>query len=571
MKLKRNCVRTASVIGLGLAAGFAAAQALIPRQARHGMVVSTQRLASEVGLDILKRGGNAIDAAIATAFALAVVYPSCGNIGGEGFLLFRRSDGFATAIDFRLKAPAAASQKMFLNPAGIGFGTSPVEGLHITDSPLAIGVPGTIAGLALAHRRYGSRAWAELIAPAVELAERGFPVSSSLGKEMGESRQYFLKYPSAAKFFLKKDGSAYEPGETWTQPDLARTLKRIQSGGEAEFYRGETARGIVAGVKAHGGIITLDDLSSYRAVEREPARGTYRGYEILAMPLPSSGGIAETEMLNILEGYDLAAMGHNSALYLHVLTEAMRRVYRDRAVYLGDPDFSKDIPVERLTSKAYAAELRKSIDLERASRSEYPPGSAPGGERRQTTHFSVVDSGGNAVSVTYTLNGDFGAYLVPEGTGIVLNNSLPDFDNRVGPGGSGRANLIEPGKRPLSSMTPTIVAKDGRLAWVLGSPGGKTIISSNVQIILNLVDFRMNVAEAAAAPRIYHGWLPDETLFQKHVTTIDSRRLYEAMGHTVGDFTSLFGPAMIIGVDPAGRLLHGAADPRSSDGWAAGY
>lgn len=560
-----------TALWLGLAAALPAGQALIPKSARHGMVVTTQRLASEAGLEVLKRGGNAVDAAVATAFVLAVVYPSCGNIGGEGFLLYHRSDGFAMAVDFRLQAPAVASQKMFLNEDATAFGKSPVEGLHITDSPLAIGIPGTVAGLALAHRRYGSRPWAELLAPAVELAERGFPVSAILSREMRDSREFFLKYPSSAAFFLKKDRSVYEPGETWVQPDLARTLKRIQSGGEKEFYRGETARRIVAGIRKHGGIITLDDLANYRAIERRPAQGTYRGYDILAMPLPSSGGIAETEMLNILEGYDLAAMGHNSAGYLHVLTEAMRRVYRDRALYLGDPDFNPDIPAGRLTSKAYAADLRKTIDLERASRSEDPTVFGPGGEKRQTTHFSVVDAEGNAVSLTYTLNGDFGAYLVPEGTGVVLNNSLPDFDNRIGPGGSGQVNLIEPGKRPLSSMTPTIVAKDGKPVWVLGSPGGKTIISTNVQIILNLIDFKMNVAEAVSAPRIYHGWMPDETLFQRWVTTLDSRRLYEAMGHKVVDFTALFGPAMIIGIGRENGRLQGAADPRSTDGWAAGY
>jgi len=570
-KAKRRLVRTGTALWLGLSSALSAGQALIPREASHGMVVSTQRLASEAGLAVLKRGGNAVDAAVATAFALAVVYPSCGNIGGEGFLLFYRNDGFATAVDFRLQAPAAARPEMFLNAAGTGPGKSPVEGLSITDSPLAVGIPGTVAGLALAHRRYGSRPWADLLAPALELAEQGFPVSSSLSREMRDSREYFLKYRSSAAFFLKKDGAVYEPEEVWVQPDLARTLKRIQKNGEDEFYRGETARRIVADIQKHGGIVTLDDLAGYRAIERRPARGEYRGYDILAMPLPSSGGVAQTEILNILEGYDLGAMGHNSARYLHVLTEAMRRVYRDRALYLGDPDFNPDIPVERLTSKAYAAGLRKTIDLERASRSDDPAAFARGGEKRQTTHFSVVDAAGNAISLTYTLNGDFGAYLVAEGTGVVLNNSLPDFDNRVGPNGSGQANLIEPGKRPLSSMTPTIVVKGGRPVWVLGSPGGKTIISTNVQVILNLIDFKMNVAEAVAAPRIYHGWMPDETLFQKGVTTLDSRRLYEAMGHKVVDFRGLFGPAMIIGIGGGSTRLRGACDPRSSDGWAAGY
>jgi len=460
---------------------------------------------------------------------------------------------------------------MFLDEAGKDWRKSPIEGLHVTDSPLAVGIPGTVAGLALAHRQHGRRPWAELLDPAVRLAEKGFPVSSSLHREMDASREYFLHYPSSTRFFLKSDRTVYETGEIWKQPDLAGTLKRIQKNGEAEFYTGKTAELIIAAIRQFGGIMTMEDLKDYRAIERRPDHGTYRSWDVFTMPLPSSGGIAETEILNILEGYDLQAMGHNSAQYLHVLTEAMRRAYRDRALYLGDPEFNPDIPKDRLVSKAYAAALRQTIDPRRASKSDDLTTIDENGEEPETTHISVVDGEGNAVSLTYTLNGDFGAYLVPAGTGVVLNNSLPDFSNRVRPGGFGQANLPAPGKRPLSSMTPTIIAKNGKAYWVIGSPGGPTIISTNVQVTVNLIDFGMNIAEAVAAPRIYHGWMPDETSFQKGATTMDSRRLYEAMGHKIVDFSGLFGPAMGIGIDHERKRLFGAADPRSADGLAAGF
>ncbi|MCI0500105.1 MAG: gamma-glutamyltransferase, partial [Planctomycetales bacterium] len=399
------------------------AQALIPQEARHGMVVSTQTLASEAGLGILRQGGNAIDAAIATAFVLAVVYPSCGNIGGEGFLLYYGSNGQSSAIDFRLQAPASVTPEMFLDESGKNWGKSPVEDLHITDSPLAIGIPGTVAGLALAHRRFGTIPWAQLLEPAVRLAEHGFPVSLSLHKEMADSREFFKNYLSSVRFFLKVDGSVYEPGEIWKQHDLAQTLKRIQRQGAEEFYRGRTAELIVAGIRQNGGIITLEDLKNYRAIERRPDHSTYRGWDIFAMPLPSSGGITQTEILNIMEGYDLQALGQNSAQYLHLLTEAMRRSYRDRDFFLGDPDFNPQIPKERLMSKTYADELRKGIDPQKASKSSDLDLNLDSREKMETTHFSVVDSQGNAVSVTYTLNGDFGSYLVPEGSGVILNNS----------------------------------------------------------------------------------------------------------------------------------------------------
>jgi gamma-glutamyltranspeptidase/glutathione hydrolase len=546
-------------------------QSSIPKVAKNGMVVSTNRFASQAGLEILKKGGNAIDAAIATAFAMAVTYPSCGNIGGEGFLLYYGHDGVISAIDFRTQAPSGATEKMFFNEEGTEYKKSKINGLHITDSPISIGIPGTVAGLALAHKKFGRMSWSDLIAPAVKLAEKGFPVTDRLHNEMKESKEFFLKFPSSAEFFLKKDKTVYEPGEIWKQPDLARTLKRIQKYGKDDFYKGKTAELIVASMKKYGGLITMEDLKNYKPVERKPDHATYRGYDVYAMPLPSSGGITQTEILNILEGYDLEEMGHNSALYLHVLTEAMRRAYKDRSVYLGDPDFNPDIPKEKLMSKAYAKELRMTINLKQASKSDELKNILESDENKETTHFSVVDADGNAVSVTYTLNGDFGAYLVPEGTGVVLNNSMPDFNSVVGHGGIGKANLIEPGKRPLSSMTPTIIAKNGKPVWIIGSPGGKTIITTNIQIILNLIDFKMNIAEAVAAPRIFHGWFPDETRFEKGVTTKDSRKLYESMGHKVIDIQGAFGPAMCIHIDNDKKLYYGVADPRSADGLAAGY
>lgn len=545
-----------------------------PKVAKKGMVVSTDQFASKAGIKILKKGGNAIDAAIATAFAMAVTYPSCGNIGGEGFLLFYKNDGVISAIDFRIQAPSGATQKVIsevLNKQGSVYKNSQIEGLHVSNSSISIGIPGTVAGLALAHKKFGRIPWSELIAPAVELAEKGFPVSNRLYNEMRDSKKYLLIYPSSAKFFLKNDKTVYKPGEIWKQPDLAKTLKRLQKYGKDDFYKGKTAKMIVAGIKKYGGLITLDDLKNYKPIERKPDHITYRGYDIYAMPLPSSGGITQTEILNILEGYNLEEMGHNSALYLHVLTEAMRRAYKDRGMYLGDPDFNPDIPKEKLISKEYAKKLRMTIDLKKASKSDELKNVLESYESKETTHFSVVDSEGNAVSVTYTLNGDFGAYLVPEGTGIVLNNSLPDFNFVVRNGGIGKANLIEPGKRPLSSMTPTIVAKNGKAVWVIGNPGGTTIITTNVQIILNLIDFKMNIAEAVAAPRIFHSCFPDETFFEIRVTTKDSRKLYESMGHKVREMEWTFGPAMCIHIDHKKKLLYGAADLRSPDGLAAGY
>ena len=423
-----------------------------PVRAKNGMVSSASKLATEVGVETLKQGGNAVDAAVATAFALAVTWPSAGNIGGGGFLVYHGDNGHATSFDFREKAPIAATEEMYLGVDGRVVNNSNHIGI------LAIGVPGTVAGLYKAHQELGSLPWADLVAPAVALAREGIPINYSLETSFARSANRFRQYPSSAKKFFKTDGSFYELGETWIQPDLANTLDLIQNNGKDGFYKGENARKLADFMAANGGLITEEDLASYEAIEREPIRGNYRGYEIISMPPPSSGGVALVEMLNILEGYDLAALGHNSADYLHVLTEAMRRAYADRAEHLGDPDFNESMPLSKLMNKDYAATLRASIDMNEKSDSS-PAEFAQAYESEETTHFSVVDKNGNMVSMTYTLEFGYGSAIVAEGGGYLLNNELGDFNAVPGltdsRGNIGTTpNLVAPEKRPLSSMTP---------------------------------------------------------------------------------------------------------------------
>lgn len=538
-----------------------------PVRAKNGIVTSSSLHASEVGVEILKKGGNAIDAAVATAFAMAVTWPTAGNIGGGGFLVYHGADGTTTAFDFREKAPLAASETMYLDDEG----NIPDNINH--DSILAVGVPGTVAGLELAHQRLGSMRWSELVAPAVRLARDGIPITWHLHDSFKGRKARWDRYPSSAKVFLKKDGSFYQPGDTWKQPDLARTLRRIQRNGKDGFYSGRTAELIADFMAANGGLITLEDLAKYEAVEREPIRGTYRGYEIISMPPPSSGGVALVEMLNILEGFDLAAMGHNSAAYLHVLTESMRRAYADRAQYLGDPDFNEDMPLARLTSKEHADNLRGTIDMSAASESD-PSAFAAVYESDETTHFSVVDKDGNMVSLTYTLEWGYGSHIVVDGAGFLLNNEMGDFNAQPGvTDANGRIgtepNRIRPEKRMLSSMTPTIVAKDGVPLLATGSPGGKTIINTTMQTILNVIDHGMNVAEAIAANRIHHQWLPDRTLVEKGLSP-DTLALYKALGHTVREVGRI-GSAMAVYRDPETGILYGTSDPRVEDAGAVTY
>ncbi|MEE9169124.1 MAG: gamma-glutamyltransferase [bacterium] len=540
-----------------------------PVPAKNGMVVSTQVLASKVGRDVLRDGGNAVDAAIATAFALAVTHPSAGNIGGGGFMVYHGADGTVTAFNFREKAPLAATETMFLDENGQIRNNSNHDGI------LAVGVPGTVAGLYLAHQRLGSKAWPELVEPAIKLAEEGFPVSWALSRGMRNvANRAKDRYPSTLNSFLKNGKEQYGPGDIWRQPDLAATLNRIRKNGRSGFYNGKTARLIAEFMKKNGGLITEEDLARYEAREQKPIHGTYRGHDVYSMSPPSSGGVALVEMLNILEGFNLAKIGHNSAHYLHLLTEAMRRAFADRALYLGDPDFNPDMPIARLASKEHAAELRADIEPYRASKSRAGVFNQIS-ESTETTHFSVVDREGNSVAVTYTLEYGYGSGIVVEGAGFLLNNEMGDF-NAV-PGRTDTTgyigtppNLVAPEKHMLSSMTPTILAKDGKPVLVVGSPGGKTIINTVLQVVLNFIDHKMNVAEAIEAGRIHHQWLPDVTSFERLGFSPDSQRLYEMYGHRIR-YRSTQGRAMGIAIDWENGILYGAADSRSYDGRAVGY
>jgi len=568
--------RWSSLLLVGTAALLAACGQGAPRtgvapetsvvRARHGIVVSANTLASDVGARILEAGGNAVDAAIATGFALAVTHPTAGNIGGGGFMVIRFPDGRTTSIDFREKAPLAAHPEMFLDERG----EYSYQKHH--NSHLAVGVPGTVAGFALAHERYGSIEWRQLVEPAVRLARDGFHVMPGLARSLENVLPALARYPASLAQF-SKNGEPYRPGEILRQPDLARTLERIRDLGRDGFYKGETARLIVAEMQRGGGIITEEDLARYEAVERPPVRGTYRGYEIISMPPPSSGGVALIQMLNILEGYDLRAMGHNSPAYIHHVVEAMRRAFRDRARYLADSDFV-EVPVDLLTSKVYAAELRAGIASDRATPST-PADVELVAESTETTHYSVVDRDGMAVSVTYTLEAGYGSKIVVPGAGFLLNNEMGDFnaapglttdDGLIGT----EPNLARPEQRMLSSMTPTIVAKDGKLVAVIGSPGGRTIINTVLQVILNLVDFEMGIGEAVAARRFHHQWLPDRITIEEGGASPEVVKALEAMGHSVR-VGGRQGLAHSILIDPKTGERIGAPDPREPDGGAVGY
>lgn len=559
-------------LAIGLNTALLAQTGRTPVRAENGMVVSSHYLASEAGNKILEQGGNAIDATVATAFALAVTLPSAGNLGGGGFIVYHGSDGDKTTFNFREKAPLAATPEMFLGEDGKIKDNSNHEGL------LSVGVPGTVSGLYKAHQKMGKLPWHQLLDPAIELAEQGFPSTYDM--------QWFLKwvenhkeeelYSATAKAFLKNGEDLYEPGEMWKQPDLAETLRRIQKEGADGFYKGETARLIDKYMKTHGGLITEEDLARYEAEELEPVTGTYRGHEIISMAPPSSGGVAIIEMLNILEGFDLREMGHNSAASLHVLTEAMRRGFSDRALHLGDPNFNPGMPITKITSKEYAAELRETIDMEKASVSDSANFSAAHlrPESPQTTHLSVVDKEGNAVSMTYTLEQSYGSKIVVEGAGFILNNEMGDFNPIPGHTDTRgligtEPNLVAPEKRMLSSMTPTIVAKEGKPLLIIGSPGGRTIINTVLQVVVNVLDHEMDIARAIEAPRIHHQWLPDITSFESWGISPDTKDLYEERGHKVRFITNQ-GQAMGIYIDEENGILYGGADSRSYDGRAVG-
>jgi gamma-glutamyltranspeptidase/glutathione hydrolase len=529
------------------------------------MVVSQNAIASQVGIDALEEGGTAVDAAVATAFALAVTHPTAGNIGGGGFLVHRAASGDAIAYDFREVAPAGSSATMWFEGEQYSF-----ERHHL--SHLSVGVPGTVAGLYLAWQEHGSLPWRRLVEPAIALASDGFTVTHDLSASLKRVLQRMSQYPPSVAHF-SKNGVPYEAGENFAQPDLASTLERIANEGPAGFYHGETARLIADEMRKNGGLITEADLARYEPKKREPIRGTYRDYEIISMPPPSSGGTVLVQMLNVLEEYDLASLGFGSAQSMHLIAEAMRRGYADRALYLGDPDFNTDMPILRLTSKAYAADQRLSINTERASVSSPTSFSWPA-ESSETTHFSVVDRERNAVSLTYTLEFGYGSGIVVPGAGFLLNNEMGDFNagpdttNADGLIGT-EPNLTAPGKRMLSSMTPTIVAKDGQLFMVTGSPGGRTIINTVLQTILNVTDFGMNIQEAIDAPRFHHQWLPDRINYERYGFSPDTMRLLESRGHTLREVIDQ-GAAEAILYNVEENLLEAGLDGRRPDGGAIG-
>ena len=537
----------------------------VPVRAQKGMIASQNEIASRIGADAITDGGTAVDAAVATAFALAVVHPTAGNIGGGGFIVYRPAKGEAVAYDFREMAPGKSSPTMFLQN-----GKYSSEVHH--NSHLAVGVPGTVAGLHLAWKEQGKLPWKRLVEPAVALARGGFTVTDGLSRSLKNVMRTMQKYPASVAQFTK-NGVPYDPGDTLKQPDLARTLERIANQGPAGFYEGETALLLEKEMLAHGGLITREDLKKYTAKKRVPVTGTYRGHEIISMPPISSGGVGLIEMLNVLEGYDVASMGPGGSSTVHLMVEAMKRAYADRARYLGDPDFVKDMPIPRLTSKAYATELRKTIDLTRTKASspatfEWSP------ESDETTHISVVDGARNAVSMTYTLEQGYGVKIVVPGAGFLLNNEMGDFnagpelttaDGLIGT----KPNLAEPGKRMLSSMTPTIVAKDGQLFMVTGSPGGRTIINTVLETILNVVDFGMNAQEAIDAPRFHHQWLPDRIEYEKYGLSPDTIAELEKRGHTLRPGGSQ-GVAQVIVYNVQEDVLEGGTDRRASDGGAVG-
>jgi gamma-glutamyltranspeptidase/glutathione hydrolase len=543
-----------------------------PVRGKHGMVSSVSEIASRVGVDVLKRGGNAIDAAVAVGLALAVVWPSAGNIGGGGFMVIRMADGRTTAIDYREMAPAAAHRNVYLDEKGEYIKESSQYGHR------AAGVPGTVAGMALALEKYGRLKWATVIEPARRLAAEGFPVWYQLERSLKGSSTQLSRYPETKRIFLR-DGKPYETGETFRQPELAAVLTRLKSFGPREFYSGRTARLIEAAMKRAAGNgtpwMTVEDLKNYRAVERTPLRGNYRGYEVITMPPPSSGGIAMLAMLNILERYDLKGMGAGSAAALHLQVEAMRRAFADRAEFLGDPDFVK-VPVAGLTSRGYADRQAATIDPLRAT-----PSSAIGHgdpvpyESEETTHFTVVDGDGNVVSNTYTLNDGYGNKITVEGAGFLLNNEMDDFAPKPGSTNfygliQGEANAVAARKRPLSSMTPTIVLRDGQLQFAVGSPGGPTIINTVTQIILNIIDFGMNIQQAIDWPRLHHQWMPDEIRYEPLGVNPDTLRRLQEMGHRFATMPRNIGDAEGIMIEEKTRVRLGGSDPRL-DGKSVGY
>jgi gamma-glutamyltranspeptidase / glutathione hydrolase len=542
-----------------------------PVRGKHGMVSSVSEIASQVGVDVLKRGGNAVDAAVAVGLALAVVWPSAGNLGGGGFMVIRQANGKATAIDYREMAPAAAHRNVYLDEKGEYVAESSTYG-HA-----AAGVPGTVAGLSYALEKYGTMKWADVAKPARQLAAEGFPVWYQLERSLKNASKQLSRYPETNRIFLR-DGKPYETGEIFKQPELAAVFERMIKRGPREFYEGKTAQLIEESMRraANGGKVwmTVEDLKNYKAVEREPLRGVYRGHEIITMPPPSSGGVAMIEMLNILERYDLKSMGAGSSQAIHVMVEAMRRAFADRAQFLGDPDFVK-VPVAGLVSRKYADKLAATIDLERASTSQDVRSGDPlAYESEETTHFTVVDKDGNVASNTYTINDSFGNKITVEGAGFLLNNEMDDFAPKPGAPNAygliqGEANAVTARKRPLSSMTPTIVLNDGKLLFAVGSPGGPTIINTVSQVIVNIIDHGMNIQQAIDWPRVHHQWMPDQIVYEPYGLVPDVLNRLKSMGHQFGN-QRYMGDAEGVMIEVKTDVRLGGSDPRL-DGKSIGY
>ena len=572
----RSLMRRSFLAGLAAlvcAASFGAS--VPPVAAEHGMVVTAQQLATKVGVAVLKKGGNAVDAAVAVGYALAVVYPAAGNLGGGGFATIHFADGRNTFLDFRERAPMAARADMYLDANG-----NVIKGAT-TKGHLAVGVPGSVAGLEAMREKYGTMKRAALIAPAIAFAERGFVLEQGDVDMFHTATADFGKDPATAAIFLRK-GEPYAVGDRIVQKDLARTLKRIAREGAAGFYHGPVARSIAASSAAGHGIITEQDLASYKVREMPPVECDYRGYHIVSAPPPSSGGVVICEILDILEGYPLKELGFRAAQAVHYQIEAMRHAYLDRNSYLGDPDFVKN-PLERLLDKRYAAQIRATIDPAHAAVSkDLKPGVAPH-EGTSTTHFSIVDKDGNAVALTYSLNDWFGARVTAPGTGVLLNDTMDDFTAKLGVPNiyglvQGEANAIAPGKTPLSSMSPTIVLRDGKVFMVLGTPGGSRIITVVVHVILNVVDYGMNIQEAVDAPRFHQQWLPDVTNLERFALSPDTEKLLIEKGQKFGPpqpanhVAAIIVGAPGIGMKPVGNnRLYGANDPRRNSGLALGY
>ena len=540
----------------------------LPVRAKHAMVASVDGVASRIGADVMQRGGNAVDAAVAVALTLAVTWPEAGNLGGGGFMLIHKADGTDEAIDYRERAPHSASPDMYLDANG-----NVIKDLSLVGYK-ASGVPGTIAGLALAHKKYGKLPWADVVEPARKLAADGFPVSEYFVRSINNKRlqERMQKFPETWRIF-QRNGNPFQPGDVFVQPELAATLARIQKD-PSDFYRGETARLIVAEMQAHGGNLTAGDLAGYEPTIRKPLHSTYRGYEIVTMPPPSSGGIALIEMLNMLEPCDLHAMGWHSSEEVHGVVEVMRRAYADRAKYLGDSDFVR-VPVAALTSRAYAEQRRKDI-VARATDSKTLGELQPGRyESPQTTHFTIIDADGNVVSNTYTLNESYGSAVTVPGAGFLLNDEMDDFTSKPGVPNTygliqGVANAIAPNKRPLSSMTPTIVLKDGKVVLATGSPGGSFIINIVLQVITNVIDFGMTIQEAVDAPRFHHQWLPDKIVWEPLEFPRDTTDALVRLGYTFTEKPEFQGDTESIAVDPKTGDRLGASDPRRG-GAAVGW